>query len=180
LTLTTSQGQVTVNVSSSTTIEKTVNGTIGNLAQSDFVTVSGTPDSTGNINATSITIRPQGQSGQPFPTTETTPGSGEGFTRPNGGAPGGTTGGQFTIGTINGINGNSFTVTNAQGQLTVNVDADTIIQETVSGALSDFSTGDSLSVIGPTDSNGNIDATSISIRPQGQGFPGAHPTTTTS
>jgi hypothetical protein len=83
------------------------------------------------------------------------------------------------MGTIDAINGNSFTVTTAQGQVTLNVGTDTIIQQTVSGALSDLSIGDSLSVIGPIGSNSDIDATSISIRPQGQGFPGTQPTTTT-
>ena len=179
LTLTTSQGQSTVNVSSSTTIEKTVSGTIADLGQGDYVTISGTTDSTGNIDAASIMVRAQAQTSQFFPPTGTTTGNGGNFTRPNGDSPGGGLGGQFTIGTINVIDGNSFTVTTAQGQVTVNVGTDTVIQQTVSGALSDLSIGDSLSVIGLTDSNSDIDATSISIRPQGQGFPGTQPTTTT-
>ena len=179
LTLTTSQGQVTVNISSDTTIEKTVSGTITDLGQGNYVTISGNADTTGNINAASIMVRAQEQPGQFSPPTGTTTGNGGNFTRPNGGSPGGGLGGQFTIGTIDVINGNSFTVTTAQGQVTVNVGTDTVIQQTVSGTLADLSIGDSLTVSGTPDSNGNIDATSISIRPQGQGFPGTQPTTTT-
>jgi len=177
LTLTTQQGQVTVNVSSDTTIEKTVVGTVNDLSQGDIVTISGTADSTGNVNATLIMVRPQSQQGQSPQIT----GNGGTFTRPNGGStPGGNPGRQFTIGTISGINGNSLTVTTAQSQVTVNIGSDTVIQNTVSGTLSDLQTGVSLTVVGPTDSNGNVDATSISIRPQGQGFPGGIPSTTAS
>ena len=176
LTLTTQQGQVTVNISSDTTIEKTVVGTVSDLSQGDFVTFSGTTDSTGNVNATLIMMRPQSQQGQSPPTT----GSGGTFTRPNGGSTsGGNTGRQFTIGTISGINGNSLTVTTAQGQVTVSIGSNTVIQNTVSGTVSDLQTGVSLTVVGPTDSSGNVDATSISIRPQGQGFPGGTPPITT-
>ena len=174
LTLTTSQGQVTVDITSSTTIEKTVVATVSDLSQGDIVTISGTADSTGNINATLIMVRPQSQSP---PTT----GNGGTFTRPNGGSPpGGNTARQFTIGTISEINGNSLTVTTAQGQVTVNIGSNTVIQNTISGTISDLQTGVSLTVVGPTDSSGNVDATSISIRPQGQGFPGGTPSTTAS
>jgi len=178
LTLTTSQGQVIVNVSSSTTIEKTVSGTASDLTQGYYVTISGTADSTGNINATSVIVQPQGQPVQSFPTTGIMPGSRGGFPRPGGGASGGGMGGQFTTGTINGINGNSFTVMTARGQIIVNLSANTIIQKTINGALSDLNKGDSLSVIGTTDNSGNINAISISIRPQGQGFPVTQSTTT--
>jgi hypothetical protein len=78
----------------------------------------------------------------------------------------------MTIGTINTINGNSFTVTTvAQGQMTVNIGSDTVIQKTVSGTVSDLQIGVSISAMGPTDTNGDVNATSISIRPPGQGFP---------
>ena len=86
----------------------------------------------------------------------------------------------MTIGTINGINGSSLTVTTAQGQVIVNISTATVIQKAVRGALSDLQTGVSLTAIGATDSNGNVNAISISIRPQGQGFPATQPATTTS
>jgi hypothetical protein len=174
LTLTTSQGQATVNINSTTTIEKTVTGSISELIQGDFVTINGSPDSNGNVNATSIMVM-QGQ-----PPTRTTPGNGSSTTRPSGTFPGGGTAGQITIGTINVINGNNFTVTTvAQGQVTVNIGINTTIQKTVSGTISDLQTGVFITAIGQTDGNGAVDATSISIRPAGQGFPFT-PTTTSS
>jgi Domain of unknown function (DUF5666) len=175
LTLTTSQGQATVNISSTTTIEKTVTGSVIDLIQGDFVTVSGSPDSSGVVNATSIMLI-QGQ-----PPTVITPRTGGSTTRPNGSFPGGGTGGQMTIGTINSINGNSFTVTTAaQGQVTVNIGTNTTIQKTVSGTVSDLQTGVSITAIGQTDANGDVNATSISIGSPGQVFPVFQPTTTQS
>jgi len=143
------------------------------------VTVSGAADSTGDIDATSIMLR-QAQAGQSFPTTGTTSGfggSGGGFTGPDGGTFGSGSGGQFAVGTISSVNGNSFTVTTSQAQVTVNISANTTILKTVNGAVSDLSVGDSLSVMGTIDSSGDIDATFISVRPQGQGIPGTSPTT---
>jgi len=158
LTLTTSQGTVTINISSSTTIEKTVNGTGANLGQGDFVTVSGTADNTGNINATSITVR---ASSQISPSTGSTFGNGGGFTVPNSSASG--TGIGITIGTISAVNGNSLTVTTTQGQVTVNIGPDTVIETTESGSSTDLQTGASLTVAGTTSSSGSINATSITI-----------------
>jgi hypothetical protein len=175
LTLTTSQGQATVNINSTTTIEKTVTGSISELIQGDFVTINGSPDSNGNVNATSIMVM-QGQ-----PPTRTTPGNGSSTTRPSGTFPGGGTAGQITIGTINVINGNNFTVTTvAQGQVTVNIGINTTIQKTVSGTISDLQTGVLITAIGQTDTNGDVNATSISIGSLGQGFPTFQPTTTQS
>jgi hypothetical protein len=122
----------------------------------------------------------QAQAGQSFPTTGTTSGfggSGGGFTGPDGGTFGSGSGGQFAVGTISSVNGNSFTVTTSQAQVTVNISANTTILKTVNGAVSDLSVGDSLSVMGTIDSSGDIDATFISVRPQGQGIPGTSPTT---
>jgi uncharacterized protein YjlB len=158
LTLTTSQGTVNINISSSTTIEKTVNGTGANLGQGDFVTVSGTADNTGSIDATSITVR---ASGQTFPSTGSTFGNGGGFTVPNSGASG--TGTGITVGTIGTINGNSFTITAAQGQVTVDIGSNTVIETTESGSTSDIQKGASLTVVGTTASNGSINATSVTI-----------------
>ena len=175
LTLTTSQGQATVNISSTTTIEKTAAGSVSDLIQGDFVTINGSPDSNGNVNATSIVVR-QGQ-----PPTVITPGTGGSATRPNGGFPGGGTGSQMTIGTINSIDSNSFMVTTvAQGQVTVNIGSDTTIQKTVSGTAFDLQIGVSISATGQTDANGDINATSISIGSPGQGFPAFQPITTQS
>ena len=169
LTLTTSQGQVIVNVDSGTIIERTVNGTLSNLSQGEFVTIVGTTDSSGNINATSIMVRPQGQGGQFTPPAGTIPRNGTGFTgprtSPGNGFPNGGTGRPAAVGTISGINGDTLTVTTAQGQVTVNVDSNTAIQETATGTLSDLSVGDSLTVFGTVNSSGAINAAIIMARP---------------
>lgn len=177
LTLTTRSGQVTVNIEPSTTIEETVTGTITDLNQGDFVTVSGTADNDGNIAAMSIMLR-QGQSEQSFPITGTTSVNGGGFTGPGGGNFGTTSGEQFTVGTISSVNGNSFIIATSQSPVTVNVETNTSILKTVDGVASDLSLGDSLSVMGTINSSGDIDATFISVRPQGQGFPNSKSTTT--
>jgi hypothetical protein len=169
VTVTTTQGAVTVNINSNTVIDKTVAGTLSDLNQGQFVTVGGAADSTGSISATEIMIQ-QGQ-----PPVVTSPRSGGSTTRPSGSFPGGGIGNgrQMTIGTISGINGSSFTVKTAQSQITVNTSGDTTIQKTVSGTIADLQTGVFISVTGPTDSSGNVTANSISIRMTGQGFPGS-------
>jgi hypothetical protein len=71
-------------------------------------------------------------------------------------------------GTIASINGNTLTLTTNQGQATVIVGPSTDIEKTVSGTLADIVAGQFVTVAGTTDSNGDITATSISIRPQNQ------------
>ena len=157
LTLTTSQGTVTINISSSTTIEKTVNGTNANLGQGDFVTINGTTDSNGNLDATLITVRAQGHLFINWDLLET----GEALQFPIVVPPG--TGTGITIGTISTINGNSFTVTTTQSSVIVNMGPDTVMKTTENGSSSDLQTGASLTVAGTTSSNGSISATSITI-----------------
>jgi hypothetical protein len=79
------------------------------------------------------------------------------------------------MGTLAKIDGNILTLTTSQGPATVNVSPDTSIQETVTGAVSDLEEGQSLSVIGSSDSNGNVTATSIRIQPAGQTLPPGGP-----
>ena len=96
LTLTTAQGQVTVNVSSNASIQKTVAATLTDLQTGQFLTVIGTADASGNIAASSIAIRPQRQNPRATPPAGTTPnpsgrsnGSSNGTNpRPNNGASG--------------------------------------------------------------------------------------------
>ncbi len=69
LTLSTAQDVVTVNLSDSTRIQKTVSGTVGDLQPGMRVMVSGEKDNSGNINASQVQIlnnnlsNPPGQSG---------------------------------------------------------------------------------------------------------------------
>lgn len=175
LVLTTTQGQTTVNIGSSTAIEKTVTGSVSDLKNGDAVTVIGTTDSNGNIAANSIDVRPQGQSGffgagtggggrfQGGSGNGTGPGFGGGAG--NGTGPGFGGAGQFTVGTIASIAGNTITLTTPQGQATVSVGTNTNVTETESGTASDLQTGDSLIVVGSRDANGDVAATLITIQP---------------
>jgi len=183
LALTNTQGsQVTVNVSGTTTFQKTITGTLADLQKGDVLTVTGTPDASGNIAATSISVRAAGQvSPTRSPGATSTPrgtpsrtGTSGTPAFPNGGV------GRGTVGTLASINGNTLTLTTMQGtSVTVNVSDTTTIQKTVAGTISDLQVGESLSVMGAPDANGVIAARSISIRPQGQSVPATPPGTST-
>ena len=168
LTLTSQQGTVTVNVSSTTTIQKTVNGTVSDLQVGQSLSVTGSQDAGGNLTAASISIQPQNQ-GFPTPPAGTNP-IPSGRPRPSGSAsprmPDGG-GGRGAFGTLSSINGNTLTLTGPQGSVTVNITSNTTIQKSVTGTISDLRNGQSLNVMGSRDASGNVNATSIAIRPQG-------------
>jgi hypothetical protein len=167
LTLTTTQGTVTVNIGSDTTIQKTITGALSDLHEGEFLFVMGNPDASGSIPATSIQIQPQGWSPPSAP-----PGNGGTSNQSGTRAPRQR---QGAMGTLSKIDGNVLTLTTSQGTAMVNVGPDTTIQETVTGTISDLQEGQSLSVIGSRDANGNISATSIRIQPPGQNAPPGAP-----
>jgi hypothetical protein len=170
----TTQGEVNVNLSASTTIEKTVTGNISDLALGNFITVTGTPDSNGNVTATAILLRPNFTQGQTQFPTQITPRTGSGTTRPTGNFPGGGIGRQMTAGTIAAINGNTITLdTTAQTTvtLTVTINSSTVFQKTETGTAADLTDGETVAITGDTDASGNINAASISIEPAGENFP---------
>ncbi|MGD0351879.1 MAG: DUF5666 domain-containing protein [Dehalococcoidia bacterium] len=168
LTLTTSQGTVTVNIDSNTTIQKTITGALPDLQEGKSLFVMGNPDASGNISATSIQIQPQGWSSPSAPPAgNRVPSNHSGTRNPEQR--------QGAMGTLSKIDGNILTLTTSQGTATVSVDPDTTIQETVTGSISDLQEGQSLSVIGSRDANGNISATSIHIQPPGQNAPPGAP-----
>ena len=167
LTLTTTQGTVTVNIGSDSTIQKTVTSALSDLQEGEFLFVMGSPDASGNISATSIQVLPQGSSPPSAPSVGSRGSSNQSGTR----APSQR---QGTMGTLSKIDGNVLTLTTSQGTATVTVGSDTTIQETVTGTISDLQEGQSVSVTGSRDANGNITATSIRIQPAGHNAqPGA-------
>jgi hypothetical protein len=186
LTLTTAQGQVIVYVGSDTTIQQTVTGTLSDLSEGQSLTVMGTEDASGNITATSITIQPQGQVASFTPRSGTMPNIGGRGNWPSEGTfpafPGGGTGdlpaegtyptfpgggmGNAAFGNLAKIDGNTLTLTTAQGQVMVHLGSDTTIRKTVTVTLSDLNEGQSLTVMGTEDANGNITATYITIQPE--------------
>ena len=162
MTLTTSQGETTINISSGTTIQKLVDGTKADLQTGLFLIVMGIQNTDNSVTATSVTIRPSSEvsfsnppmtmaprpSGSPIPTSNTA--------RPNNFGPG-------VMGTLSNVDGNTLTLTFGQETTTVTINDDTKIQKIVSIAVSDFKTGNSVIASGDKDDNGNINATSIMV-----------------
>lgn len=82
---------------------------------------------------------------------------------------GGPAGRPAATGTVKSVNGNSLLVTQQDGStVTVTVNAQTAIQKTVSGTLSDLQPGERITVIS-TQTGSNIVAQSIQLRPTSQG-----------
>ena len=170
------QGQVTVNIGTSTAIAKTVAGAVADLKTGQLLTVVGTADASGAIAAATISMRQPGQGtgggtgfGNNAGGTPSTPGNG---TAP--GFPGG--GGNFTSGSVTNISGSKLTLTTSQGTTTVTVGANTTILETVAGTISDLQAGQSVAVTGNRDASGNLNATSITIQFTRGSGPGASQT----
>ena len=161
LSLTTAQGPMTVITSDNTTIQNVITGTLSDLHAGGYLIAIGPQDANGNISATSIMIRSQGAPPTPPPgATPANPRS------PRTGARRGASG------IITQINGNVLTLTTARGPVTVNISSDnTTIQNIMTGTLSDLHEGQSLTVMGPQDTNGNVTAISIIIQTQSQGAP---------
>ena len=82
-----------------------------------------------------------------------------------------TTRGQGASGTLVSMNGNTLTLTTAQGQVQVNAGSGAIIEKVISATLADLSPNQFLSITGNADSAGTIVATNIMVRPQGQNIP---------
>ena len=157
LTLTTAQGPMTVITSDNTTIQNVTTGTLSDLHAGGYLIAVGPQDANGNITATSIMIRSQVQGAPPTPPNGATPANPR---SPRTGARRGANG------TLTNINGNILTLTTAQGPVMVNISSDNItIQNITTGTLSDLHEGQSLSVTGPQDTNGNVTATFIFIQP---------------
>ncbi len=80
---------------------------------------------------------------------------------------GGTAARNTTTGTVKGVQGNSIQVTLRDGStVTVNVDAQTVIQQTVASTLSDIKSGENITVL--SDQTGStITARTIQVRPAG-------------
>jgi hypothetical protein len=72
------------------------------------------------------------------------------------------------FGTVKSVQGNTIVVTAADGSaVTVTTSGQTVVQKTVTGAVSDIKPGDRVSVIG-SQSGGSVTATEISIQPAAQ------------
>ena len=121
----------------------------------------------GSNLARSITIVPEGQGGF---------GGGRGGF---GGAQGGFGGGQGgqgelagggtrpLIGTVTNIGDGGFTLETQQGPLPIATNDETVIIETRQGTVADLEAGMRVTVIGPADEEGTIDARAVNVIPEG-------------
>jgi len=76
--------------------------------------------------------------------------------------------GESAVGTIASINGDTLVLTTTQGLVTVNLSANTSVEQTLTAALADLQIGQFLAATGTADISGNIVANSISVRRQNQ------------
>lgn len=77
-------------------------------------------------------------------------------------APGGRAGAGFTSGTIVSINGDTIIVQAADGtQKSITTTASTKVTQTSAGSVSGLTTGETITVVGTTDSTGNVTATTV-------------------
>lgn len=74
-------------------------------------------------------------------------------------------------GTLENIDGDTLTLTTQNGTATVTVNDQTTIEKTVTGSSSDLATGKFIEITGTTDSNGNITASTITVRNSVQATP---------
>jgi len=95
--------------------------------------------------------------------------------RPDG-AAGGATGdaptgmGGFTSGTVTAVDGDTVTLELADGStVTITTSDDTTVTTTQESSVADLAEGDSLTVVGEADDDGNVTATSISEGERGFG-----------
>ena len=121
----------------------------------------------GQATATSSTPSPAGFGNGDFPT---------GGDFPAGGAQGGTAGpGNFTTGTVATNDDGTLTITTTDGTVTVTTGDDTTVTTTTEGSVADLAEGDTVTIIGATDDDGNVTATTITEGQTGfggGGFPG--------
>lgn len=80
-----------------------------------------------------------------------------------GGFGGGFGGGTF--GQLKSVNGNTLTVTTQNGDVTVNLTANTQIEKTTTGTPADLQAGQQLVVRGQRDSSGTVTAETVQINP---------------
>ncbi len=131
----------------------------------------------GSTLARTITIVPEGQGG--FGRGAGVFGGGQGgagvFGGGQGGAGGfgggqgrqGAVGARPLFGTVGSIEDSGFTLETQQGPLPIAMNEETLVVETRQGTVDDLEVGMQVRVIGPADENGEIDARSIIVTPDG-------------
>ena len=168
ITVATEISTVTVTLGENTNVSITSVLEPEELAENAQVVVVSERVEGGNL-ARSITIVPEGQGGF---------GGFGGFGGGQGaqGGPGGLGGGQGglaeggvrpLIGTITDIADGGFTLETQQGPLTISMNDEAVIIETRQGSVADLEAGMQVTVVGPADEEGTIDARVVNVIPEG-------------
>ena len=148
VTVTTPRGPVTVTVGPETAIQRMVEGSLQDLKEEVRIRVIGPRDEEGNVQARAIILIPAGVDGV-F-------GQGRHF---------GDRAGIF--GTVDVVEGDNVTVSTPRGPVTVTVGPETAIQRVVEGSLQDLKEEVRIRVTGSRDEEGNLQATAITLVPEG-------------
>ena len=166
LTVTTQLATVTASVGEGTNISITsILEPTALTAGSQVIVVSERVE--GSTLARTITIVPEGQGG--FGRGAGVFGGGQGGAGGFGGGQGrqGAVGARPLFGTVGSIEDSGFTLETQQGPLPIAMNEETLVVETRQGTVDDLEVGMQVRVIGPADENGEIDARSIIVTPDG-------------
>ncbi len=170
LTLSTTNGDVTVTYASTTPITQASTGVSADIVAGTCVTVVGTKDSTGAVTATSVRLT-QAVNGACASGNGVGTGGGSFRARPNGsprpsGAPTLNPNAAIVSGLVTTVTGTSVTVKQTSGtSTTVTVPTTVTVNESQAATASDLAVDDCLLARGPKNTAGIVAATALTIEP---------------
>jgi hypothetical protein len=170
LTLSTTNGDVTVTYTSTTPITQASTGVTADIVAGSCVTVVGTKDSTGAVTATSVRLT-QAVNGACASGNGAGAGGGSFPARPNGsnrpsGAPTPNPNAAIVSGLVATVNGTSVTVKQTTGaSTTVTVPTTLTVNESQAATASNLAVDDCLLARGPKNTAGVVAATALTIEP---------------
>jgi hypothetical protein len=173
LILTGASGDMTVTITTATTFTRTSTAVLADIVPGVCIVATGQKDSAGLLTATTVRLSPKSAAGCAAP-------GGFGPNRPPGASPRPTPSARPTpsgqlaqpplpsvSGEVTGAVGISITVMTSSGSQTITVPTVATVTQTLSASSTDLRTGVCLRAIGPADSSGAVQATSIAITPAG-------------
>jgi len=166
LTLSTADGEMAVNTTADTIVQRSIAGVLADLQVGQFLSVTGAAEANGDITASSVAVTTRAFGAGSSPRTGSPPDGGmpgppsgtPAFSRPTGVRANGASG------TITEISGNRVILSSPQGQqVTVIVKSDATIEMTIDASLADLRVGLAVTVSGRQNAQGSIDAFAITI-----------------
>jgi len=169
LILNTTNGDVTVDYTSSTTITRTRTGALADIVSGSCLIATGTKDATGTLVASTVRLsQPVNGACTLGPGGNRPPGAGRNPNATPRPAPAGAPNFAFAAGKVTTVNGTAVTLQPASGAAqTVTVPTTVTVSESNVDTASDLAVGDCIQAAGSKDSSGKVTATSLSIVPSG-------------